>query len=42
MKFENPYPDTWKKRSPDPIRFVQNVLNPAEFESWNPDPVHLW
>ena len=30
MKFENP------------IRFVQNVLNPAGLESWNPDPVHLW
>ena len=27
--------------SPDPIRFDQNVLNPAALKSWNPDPVHL-
>jgi len=26
---------------PDPILFVQNVLNPAGIKSWNSDPVHL-
>ena len=41
MKFENPDadPETWKKNIPDPIRFVQNVRNPAWRESWNSDPI---
>jgi len=27
---------------PDPIRFLQNLLNPAGLESRNPGPAHLW
>ena len=43
-KFENldPDPETRTKPHPDPIRFVENVLNPVGLESLNPDPVQLW
>jgi len=41
-KFGNPDPETRTKPHPDPIRFVENVLNLVGLESLNPDPVQLW